>query len=382
MLQAIATNSDQEISANDDFAREIYGIFGIPVDALDRSEVVRKIESAAMAVLPFLISTANLNFLILSQSDAEFRQSLLLSDLCTADGMAIVWLTWLMGIPIKARVAGSDVFEALKGISKYGSRLKVFFFGGAKDIASTACETLNTQKCGMTCVGSYFPGFGSVDEMSTDSIIKIINSSNANFLMVSLGAIKGQLWLHRNHDRLKVPVRAHLGATINFQAGTLTRAPKFMQSIGLEWLWRIKEEPYLWRRYAADGICLLNLIVTRLIPLVAATKWNQFKSRGKINDFKIERTDNLNAVTLSIKGNATAQNVDTAAQSFRRAVTLGKDVVINCANIRFLDARFVGLLLMLNKQLIQQRLQLRFTEVPRHIERIFRLSGFEFLLRT
>ena len=86
----------------------------------------------------------------------------------------------------------------------------------------------------------------------------------ADFLAVSLGAKKGQLWLHRNHQRLTVPVRAHLGVTVNFQAGTVKRAPPRLRAWGLEWLWRIKEEPHLWRRYAHDGWVLLGLIFTRV----------------------------------------------------------------------------------------------------------------------
>src|SRR5207244_10946213 len=97
------------------------------------------------------------------------------------------------------------------------------------------------------------PGFGSVEEMSRDHIIDKVNAGAADFLAVSLGAKKGQLWLHRNHQRLTIPVRAHLGVTVNFQAGTVKRAPLRLRAWGLEWLWRIKEEPHLWRRYAHDG---------------------------------------------------------------------------------------------------------------------------------
>jgi Glycosyl transferase WecG/TagA/CpsF family len=90
-------------------------------------------------------------------------------------------------------------------------------------------------------------------QMSRDQMIDKVNASEADFLAVSLGAKKGQLWLHRNHQRLAIPVRAHLGAAINFQAGTVKRAPPRLRAWGLEWLWRIKEEPQLWRRYGHDG---------------------------------------------------------------------------------------------------------------------------------
>ena len=86
----------------------------MPIDAIEMPAVMQSIEMAAANAAPFVISTPNINFLVNSQNDPEFRESLLLSDLCPADGMPIVWIARLMGIPIKHRIAGSDIFEALK----------------------------------------------------------------------------------------------------------------------------------------------------------------------------------------------------------------------------------------------------------------------------
>ena len=107
----------------------------------------------------------------------------LLSDLCTADGMPIVWLARLLGVPIRERIAGSDIFEALKSRKARPDQLSVFLFGGAEGVAAAACTKLNAESGGMTCAGSFYPGFCSVDEMSTDAIIDMINSSNADFLV-------------------------------------------------------------------------------------------------------------------------------------------------------------------------------------------------------
>ena len=120
----------------------------------------------------------------------------------------------------------------------------------------------------MRCVGVLNPGYGSVDDMSSDAVVQSINASNADLLTVFLSAKKGQGWLLRNHDRLKVPFRAQFGATINLQAGRVKRAPVFIRKLGFEWFWRIKEEPYLWRRYWNDGLQLLSLFLTCVLPLV------------------------------------------------------------------------------------------------------------------
>jgi len=125
----------------------------------------------------------------------------------------------------------------------------------------------------LRCVGAIEPGFGTVEQMSQDHIIEEVNASEADFLAVSLGAKKGQLWLHRNYHRLTIPVRSHLGAVINFQAGTVKRAPPRLRAWGLERLWRIKEEPHLWRRYAHDGTSATSTAcqACRLMPLVWQT---------------------------------------------------------------------------------------------------------------
>ena len=243
----------------------------MPIDAIEMPAVMQSIEMAAANAAPFVISTPNLNFLVNSQNDPEFRESLLLSDLCPADGMPIVWIARLMGIPIKHRIAGSDIFEALKarprperaaeGISVRSQRKRCR--GGSQ----------NTQRYDRAKLRRLdLSRLGKCRRIESGDFIDKINSSNADFLVATLGANKGQLWLQRNHRRLRIPIRAHLGATINFQAGTVKRAPYTIQKLGLEWLWRIKEEPYLWRRYLHDGSVLLYLLLTRVLPLAISAR--------------------------------------------------------------------------------------------------------------
>ena len=225
------TNSAGE-DLPDDLSRKAYCILGMPIDAIEMPAVVREIRSAAEHGVRFLLSTPNLNFLVNCQQDPEFRESVLLSDLCPADGMPIVWIARLMGLPIKERIAGSDIFVALQAKQPSDRALQIFLFGGAEGVAEAAARSLNAEPLGMVCVGALDPGIGTVEEISQNEYIDAINLSGADFLAVSLGAKKGQLWLLRNHQRLRVPVRVHLGATINFQAGTVRRAPPRLRRWG------------------------------------------------------------------------------------------------------------------------------------------------------
>jgi len=374
----MAANATQ----SDDFAREVYGVLGIPIDVTDTETALHKIEDAVAVREPFLISTPNLNFLAISRSDPNFRDTLLESDLSTVDGISILLVARLLGVPITKRITGVDIFESFKHVSDPHRRIKLFLFGGPEGVAAAACSKLNAETDGTMCAGSFYPGFCTVDEMSSATIIDIVNSSDADFLAVALGAKKGQAWLQRNRDAITIPVRAHLGATINYQAGTLKRAPVLLRKLGLEWLWRIKEEPQLWKRYSDDAMVLLRLLLTRVIPLIILARWQRLRSGRDDQNLLLRRNEDHKSVILSINGVATAPNVSKAVPYFRDVVAAAKDVVINFTGIRMMDARFIGLLLMLDKQLKKQKLHLRFTGVPPKIEKIFRLNGFGFLLRT
>ena len=363
----------------DDLSREVYCILGMPIDAIEMPAVMQSIEMAAANAMPFVISTPNINFLVNSRNDPEFRESMLLSDLCPADGMPIVWIARLMGIPIKNRIAGSDIFEALKVQARPEGPIKIFLFGAKDSVAEAAARTLNLTT-GLSCVGWICPGWGSVDELSQKEFFDKINSSNADFLVAALGSFKGQLWLHRNHCRLRIPLRAHLGATIHFQAGTVKRAPYSFQKLGLEWLWRIKEEPYLWKRYFHDGSVLLNLLLTRVMPLAIGARLRQRRHGRNGHDLVIKQTYGSDFVALSLSGFAIGCHVDKVVTYFRVAMTTNKQIVIDFSETCVVDARFLGLLLMLRKQLKARNTVLRFTAISRRLERMFRLNGCGYLL--
>jgi N-acetylglucosaminyldiphosphoundecaprenol N-acetyl-beta-D-mannosaminyltransferase len=362
----------------DEFSREIHGIVGIPVDATSLMDVAFRIEAAALREAPYLISTPNLNFLATSQRDAAFRESLLLSDLSLPDGVPIVWIARLLGAPIRQRIPGSDIFGAAKGLPR---RLTVFLFGGKAGVAEAAGRSLNSQSEGFLCAGSCNPGYGGIDEMSSDDIIGQINDSKADFLVVSLGAQKGQEWLLRNHHRISIPVRSHLGAAINFQAGSLKRAPGIVRKWGFEWLWRIKEEPYLWKRYWWDGLALIRILLTCVFPLAFINWWRAFSWRSK-QDLVVTNKSQKEFATISLEGDAIAPQVNQVIPYFRSALSLNKKLYIDISQLRSADTRFFGLILLLRKQLKQRNQDLKFVGGSRGIVATFRRSGFGYLLEV
>ncbi len=370
-----------KVNFHDDIDRDVYCILGLVFDAVKIGDAGDRLRRAAVSGEPYLLSTANVNFLINGGQNAEFRDAVLDSDLCVADGMPLIWIAKLVGIPLPERVAGSDLFEALKKTNDgKHAPLSVFFFGGADGVAEQACSSINRQNGNLTCAGALGPGFASLEDLSKDEIIASINDSGADFLVVALGAVKGHLWLERNKDKLTIPLRSHLGAVINFEAGGVARAPNFVSKTGFEWLWRIKEEPGLWRRYFKDGLSLLWLLITRVFPLVLLNLRLAYLANSQTTGFAINSRTEGNKVVISLSGHVSGKHIAEIQKCFRNAADSGLDIVVETGLLEFMDACAFGTLVMLRKRLLRQNNKLNIVGGSLKTYRLFRKHGLEFLL--
>ena len=172
-----------------------------------------------------------------------------------------------------------------------------------------------------------------------------------------------------------MPVRVHLGAVINFQAGTVTRAPHVARQLSLEWLWRIKEEPHLWRRYAKDAAVLLRYTFTRVLPL-SGLRIRHRRTAGE-GELVVEANSTEDKITLKLRGVGTAATANTARATFSSALDQRKDIRLDLGQLRYLDARFIGLLLMLRKECLSRRTQLSIANPSATASKILRLHGLD-----
>ena len=336
------------MSIANDFDRNVWCILGLPFDAINLEQAADEILVAVKNRKPCFLSTPNLNFLCAAQTDTAFRESVINSELSLADGFPVVTIAKLLGIPIPERVAGSDLIERLfKRPSD--NPLKVFFFGGEPGAGEKACEKINQTPSGLIAVGHYAPGFGSVEEMSTETIINYINQHDIDFLIISLGAKKGQAWIEINKNRLHGSVISHLGAVINFFAGTVLRAPVIAQRLGMEWLWRIYQEPSLWRRYYFDGLTFLGLLINNILPYWLWLKFR--KTKAKINQVSVNTTINsAGDKVISLSGSCDHIGLFPVREAFKTIVEeKGRDVVIDLKDVESIDSAFLGLCLLLHK---------------------------------
>jgi N-acetylglucosaminyldiphosphoundecaprenol N-acetyl-beta-D-mannosaminyltransferase len=361
-----------------DFGREVHCLLGLPIDAVDMDQTVEAVRRAIRLKQPCFLSTPNLNFLIACRSDPAFRRSVVDSDLSVADGMPLVWMARFLGIPIPERVAGSGLVERLRREGE-GNPVKVFFFGGPDGVAEAACRALAKEKSGLVGVGFVSPGFGDLREMSRPEIIDRINRSGADLLVVALGAKKGQAWIRENRGRLAVPVVSHLGAVVNFVAGTLGRAPEWMQKAGLEWLWRIREEPALWRRYWRDGLAFSRLFLTRVLPYA----WLLRRRRASAREgpaARVEAEAAAGHLFLRLRGAWTRTDLPLLRSRLAPDFLAGRDLHLDLGKVPYVDSAFIGFLILLQGHQERQGRELRIEPVSGPVRRIFKYGCVEYLL--
>jgi N-acetylglucosaminyldiphosphoundecaprenol N-acetyl-beta-D-mannosaminyltransferase len=378
---ACADRSMDLATASPWYRERLHTFLGLPFDLVTVDETCRKVIDAVASQQRLFLTTPNVNFVVACSRNAAFRNSVIDSDWVVVDGMPLVWLGRWLGLPVPERVAGSSVFERLQCTPPAAGKqkLRVYFFGGPPGAAGDAADKINAHTEGMVCVGHASPGFGTVESISAPELIDQINAVQADFLVVALGAEKGQAWIQRNRDRLNVPVISHLGAVVNFAAGGLRRAPSGWQRAGLEWLWRIKEEPSLWRRYAKDGWDLCRLILTQVVPC----KWHMVVShfnRGNEDKAGILVSREKQRVSIHLHGAWQYQKSDFLKARLALIIDEMLPVHLDFSKLTDIDAKIFGDIFMLLKHRRSQGKGLSIDPVPPQVRRLFSHYGVEYLV--
>jgi N-acetylglucosaminyldiphosphoundecaprenol N-acetyl-beta-D-mannosaminyltransferase len=227
-----------------------YPIMDTAVDDVSMAEALDLVDRFVAERAPRIIVTANVDHLMLMRKDAAFREAYGRADVVTCDSVPLKWALAFLGTPIKERVAGADLFIALAPrAAEKGYRL--FYLGAAPGVAEEAAAALRERFPKLNVVGTYSPPVMSAEELAADEeTLRRVRDARPDVLFAAFGAPKQELWLDAVKERLGVPVSVGVGAAFDFAAGTVKRAPRWMQRCGLEWFYRLTQEPgRLWRRY-------------------------------------------------------------------------------------------------------------------------------------
>jgi N-acetylglucosaminyldiphosphoundecaprenol N-acetyl-beta-D-mannosaminyltransferase len=244
-------------------------ILGVPFDHVTIQETVERVDAMIASRRPHYIVTANVDFLVQAHRDVELRRILLEADLILCDGTPVLWASRWLGNGLPERVAGSDLAPALIQ-SAAGKGHRLFFLGAAPGVAAEAEAKLKRQYPQLNVVGTYAPPFSRLLEMDHEEIARRIRAAKPDILLVSFGCPKQEKWIAMHHRSLGVPVAIGVGATLDFLAGRVKRAPAWMARTGTEWLFRLIQEPKrLARRYAADLVYFLPTLANQWLRLAA-----------------------------------------------------------------------------------------------------------------
>ncbi|MBO3463736.1 WecB/TagA/CpsF family glycosyltransferase [Aetokthonos hydrillicola Thurmond2011] len=236
-------------------------ILNIEIDNLFLTEALEKITSG-------LVFTPNVDHIMKLQKDPDFLKLYNSADYKLCDSQIVIYASNFLGTPIKQKISGSDFFPAFYTYHKNNKNIKIFLLGGPPGVSTKAKENINKKVKREIVVGDYSPSFGFENNpQECAEIVEMINKSGATVLAVGVGSPKQENWIYAHKDKLpNVKIFLAIGATINFEAGDLKRAPKFLSKIGLEWLHRLFSEPQrLWKRYLVEDLPFIYLIVKQKI---------------------------------------------------------------------------------------------------------------------
>ena len=208
-------------------------LLNLDIHNLTMSELLDKLKFGGVVFTP------NLDHLMKLQKNYKFYQTYLKADYVVCDSKVLMYASKFLGTPLQEKISGSDLFPAFYNYYKHDDKINIFLLGGVGETARIAQQKINAKVGRDIIVSTYSPPFGfENDEQECQKIIELINNSDANVLAIGVGAPKQELWLYKFKHQLKnVNTFFAIGATINFEAGCMKRAPKWMSEIGLEWLY-------------------------------------------------------------------------------------------------------------------------------------------------
>ncbi|HZP60782.1 MAG TPA: WecB/TagA/CpsF family glycosyltransferase, partial [Opitutaceae bacterium] len=347
-------------------------LLGVPFDNVTKAEAVARIEAMIATRRPHYVVTANVDFLVQARHDVELQHILLEADLVLCDGTPLLWASRWLGNPLPERAAGSDVVPLLfRAAAEKGHR--IFLLGAGPNVAAEAAERLQKQYPALAIAGHYSPPFCDLLEMDFSEIARRVSAGRPDILLVSFGCPKQEKWIAMHYHLLGVPVLIGVGATLDFIAGRMKRAPALMQRTGTECIYRLAHEPRrLARRYACDFL--------RFIPSIALQCWNLRtppRLSTPVESMTAVRTADWQQIRLA--GDFSASTLNRRRSFFDEVRQIISHCQLDLSQVRFLDSTGVAVLVQWRKRLHShgRRLMLLNPSAEvRHTLKLMRLTGY------
>ncbi|TAN41241.1 MAG: glycosyltransferase [Nitrospirae bacterium] len=241
-------------------------VLGSFISTSDWKSILSDICSWASTRESRYICTCNVHSVVTARMDAAFKDVINSADMALPDGMPVVWLMRRDGFKGQQRISGPDLMWRLcEQALERG--LPIFFLGNTEKVLGLLTQRLSTKFPELKIAGIYSPPFGTFSAQENEKIAAMINGSGANIVFVSLGCPKQEFWIAEQRGRINA-VMIGVGAAFDFIAGTVKRAPLWMQRSGLEWFYRLISEPRrLWKRYLVTNTLFIFYVLKDILSL-------------------------------------------------------------------------------------------------------------------
>ena len=251
--------------------RKLKNVLGVPIDVLNWNEALERLIVWGRDRQSRYVCICNVHSVVTASQDAEFGRVVLEADMATPDGAPVAWMMRKLGHADQQRINGPDLmWKYCELNSGLDARLQendggVFFYGSTEETLAVLQSKLLTAFPRLKIAGAISPPFRKLTSEEDDAIVEQINASGAGTVWVSLGCPKQELWMAAHRGRINA-VMVGVGAAFDYHAGTIKRAPKWMQDSGLEWFHRLASEPRrLWRRYLVTNSLFVLGAVRQLL---------------------------------------------------------------------------------------------------------------------
>jgi N-acetylglucosaminyldiphosphoundecaprenol N-acetyl-beta-D-mannosaminyltransferase len=244
----------------------VFKVLGVRVNAVQIPDVVAQMECWVTERKEcHFIAVTGMHGVTEAQNDPSFKQVLNAADLVVPDGMPLVWLGRRHGCPLKRRVYGPELMLTFCRMT--GHKYRHFFYGGIPDVCAQLANIMQRQY-GIHSVGHFSPPFRAPSREEDEQITALINGEQPDVLWVGLSTPKQERWMYEHREQLRVPVVVGVGAAFDLNTGRVRQAPSWMRESGLEWFYRLSQEPRrLWRRYVIYGAQFIWDVALELLSL-------------------------------------------------------------------------------------------------------------------
>jgi N-acetylglucosaminyldiphosphoundecaprenol N-acetyl-beta-D-mannosaminyltransferase len=349
-------------------------LVGVPVDNLSMEDTLARIEAYIAEGGFHQIATANVNFLVNALRIPELHRVLSSCDVVVPDGMPLVWGSRLMGQPLQDRVCGSDLVPRLAELS-HKKGYSIYFLGAREENSRRAVERLQQQYPNMRVAGRDCPLTVTLDSPENAAILERVRQANPDILLVAFGNPKQDLWLSRFRDQINVPVTMGIGGSLEMVAGFVQRAPRFLQKTGMEWLYRLVQEPRrLAGRYFRD-------FTGFFLPL--GRQWASLALQGKprtLTNLTLNHTGDV--TVLRLEGGLSAQDMARICALLESDPDPRRHLLMEMSQIHYLGADALAVLLRLASLLHRHEGTVWLTGLSTRIAQMLSVSNAGHLLRS